>query len=497
MTAVPDSRIRVLRDEPPRHGGRYVLYWLVAARRLEDNFALQHAANSARQLDRPLLIVEPLRVGYQWASDRLHAFVLRGMADNRAAARELGVTYYPYVEPAAGAGTGLLARLARDAAVVITDDHPAFFIPRMLAAVAARLDCRLEAVDSNGLMPMRATTTVYPTAHGFRRYLQKSLRPHLGQFPVNAPLQSVGHRSAAIDDDVRRRWPEATDEVLAAPPDALSRLPIDHAVGASPVLDGGPRAARARLTHFLEHGLPIYHEARNQPDSDASSGLSPWLHFGHISVHRIFSEVMTQAGWTTRRLASKPTGAREGWWGAPESVETFLDELITWRELGFNFAANRTDYDQYESLPPWARASLEAHAGDAREHVYALEEFEQARTHDVVWNAAQRQLVREGRMHNYLRMLWGKKILHWTSHPREALAVMIALNDKYALDGRDPNSYSGIFWVLGRYDRPWAPRREVFGVVRYMSSESALKKLRLKNYLRTYDENNGASVARS
>ena len=130
---------------------------------------------------------------------------------------------------------------------------------------------------------------------------------------------------------------------------------------------------------------------------------------------------------------------------------------------------------EYESLPDWARASLDAHASDPREHLYTLEQFERAETHDPIWNAAQRQLVREGRMHNYLRMLWGKKILHWTTHPREALAIMIELNNKYALDGRDPNSYSGIFWVLGRYDRPWAPRREVFGVIRYMSSESTAR----------------------
>ena len=459
---------------------------MIASRRLEDSFGLQHACWWARELDLPLLILEPLRVAYPWASDRFHAFVLEGMAANRETAARAGVTYHPYVEPSPDAGKGLLAQLAADAALVVTDDYPTFFLPQMIAAAARRLDCRLEAVDGNGLLPMRAATTVYPTAYAFRRYLQKSLPSRLAQFPLRRPLERVADRPAPIADEVLDRWPAASDTLLTATAGALGSLPIDHAVCPSPVLRGGAVAARHRLAHFLAHGLAKYHEERNQPDSDAASGLSPWLHFGHVAAHRVFADVATHSGWTTRTLATQATGKREGWWGAPPPVEAFFDELLTWREVGFNFAALRPDHARYESLPDWARASLEAHAGDARDHVYTLEEFERAATHDPVWNAAQRQLVREGRMQNYLRMLWGKKILQWTRTPREALAVMIALNDKYALDGRDPNSYSGIFWVLGRYDRPWAPRREVFGVIRYMSSESTMRKLRLKNYLRTY-----------
>jgi len=459
---------------------------MVAARRLEDNFALQQAAWWARELHLPLLVFEPLRAGYRWASDRLHAFVLQGMAEHRAACRRLGVTYLPYVEPEPDAGKGLLRRLAADASVVVTDDYPTFFLPHMLEAAATRLDCRLEAVDSNGLLPMRATSTVYPTAHSFRRYVQKTLSAHLRQFPVRSPLEALPRRAAPVAAEVLAQWPPASDDVLRATRADLAALPIDHSVPPSTVLDGGSGPAQARLTAFVQYGLASYHRDRSQPDRDAASGLSPWLHFGHIGVHRIFSDVVTHDGWTSRRIAARADGKREGWWGASPQVEAFLDELITWREIGFNFAANRADHDQYDSLPGWARASLEAHAGDRREHLYSLSEFERAETHDPVWNAAQRQLLREGRMHNYLRMLWGKKILQWTPHPREALAIMTELNDKYALDGRDPNSCSGIFWVLGRYDRPWAPRREVFGVIRYMSSENTVKKLRLKQYLKTY-----------
>jgi deoxyribodipyrimidine photo-lyase len=172
-----------------------------------------------------------------------------------------------------------------------------------------------------------------------------------------------------------------------------------------------------------------------------------------------------------------------------EPAEAFLDELITWREVGFNMAALRPeDYDRYDSLPDWARKTLAKHARDRREHLYSLEEFEQARTHDPLWNAAQRQLVREGRIHNYLRMLWGKKILQWTASPQGAADVMIELNNRYALDGQDPNSYSGIFWVLGRYDRPWGPERPVFGTVRYMSSQNTARKVAVQSYLERYGE---------
>ncbi len=164
------------------------------------------------------------------------------------------------------------------------------------------------------------------------------------------------------------------------------------------------------------------------------------------------------------------------------SAEAFLDELVTWRELGYGFCRHEPDYDRYESLPEWARATLEDHASDPREHVYTLDDLAAASTDDELWNAAQRQLLHEGVIHNYLRMLWGKRILEWTRHPRGALEVMIELNNRYALDGRDPNSYSGICWVLGRFDRGW-PERAIFGKVRSMTSASTRRKVKLNEYL--------------
>jgi deoxyribodipyrimidine photo-lyase len=172
-------------------------------------------------------------------------------------------------------------------------------------------------------------------------------------------------------------------------------------------------------------------------------------------------------------------------------AESFLDELLTWREVGFNFCSQRPDFGQFSSLPAWAIKTLDAHRRDPRPDLYDLEAFESAATHDPLWNAAQRELMRDGRIHNYLRMLWGKKVLEWSASPEEALDVLIHLNNKYAVDGRDPNSYSGIFWCLGRYDRPWGPERPIFGTIRYMSSDSTKRKLDWKAYIARYGEEAG------
>ena len=271
----------------------------------------------------------------------------------------------------------------------------------------------------------------------------------------------------------------------------LDALPIDQSVDIVE-LQGGFCAARARLDAFIRNDLPRYHTDRNHPDTDASSGLSPYLHYGHAGAHQVFAEVaqspVATAGtpWSTALLAPKASGSRSGWWGMSEPAESFLDELITWRELGFNGCSFEPAYDRYDSLPGWAQKTLAEHAADPRPYTYSLEQLETAQTHDEIWNAAQRQLLAEGIIHNYLRMLWGKKILHWTASPQEALSIMIELNNKYALDGRDPNSYSGIFWVLGRYDRAWGPERPIFGKVRYMTSDSTRRKLRLRQYLQDW-----------
>ncbi len=483
MSPVPELRISALNKREIERGRDYVLYWCVAGRRPGWNFALERALEWSRELDRPLVVLDALRVGYRWASDRLHAFALQGIADNAAAYRERGVQHYAYVEPKLGAGRGLLAALAERACVVVTDDYPCFMLPRMLQAGAKQVDVRMEAVDSNGILPLRAASEVFPTAYAFRRYLQRNLPQHLAQMPAADPLADARRRPPVeLDTRLELRWPRASAALLAANPDELARLPIDHSV--APVSSRGGHVAGARqLAQFLDRRLVDYEEKRSEPDADAASGLSPYLHYGMVSIHQVFAALCQREEWSPARLSSKASGTRGGWWGMSTTAESFLDEAITWRELGLNFCSKRADYDRYESLPLWARQTLEEHEADPRANVYSLAQLESASTHDELWNAAQRELTRTGRMHNYLRMLWGKKILEWSPTPRAALEALIELNNKYALDGRDPNSYSGIFWSLGRYDRAWGPERPIYGKVRYMTSQNTARKFAVDGYL--------------
>ncbi len=486
--SVPELRVRALNDAPLNPDGDYVLYWMVAFRRRHDNYALERAVELARELAKPLVVLEALRSGYRWASDRLHRFVLDGMADNERAFASSKALYYPYVEPADDAGKGLLAALGERACAVVTCDFPCFFLPRMQAAAAKKLRVRLEAVDGNGLLPLRAPDRAFVRAYDFRRYLQRELLSHLGAPPLEDPLARASLPVLpALPASITKRWPRADARLLSGDVGRLAALPIDHDVPVAE-LQGGARAAVKRLEAFLERGLARYDEDRNHPATHATSGLSPYLHFGHLSPHRVFRAIAEREEWSPADAGEKARGDKSGFWRMHPSAEAYLDQLVTWRELGYNFCTYRADYDRYRSLPEWAQKTLEKHRGDQRVHRYTLSALARAETYDELWNAAQRELTRTGTMHNYLRMLWGKKVLEWTERPETALERLMELNNRYALDGRDPNSYSGIFWCFGRYDRPWGPERAIFGTVRYMSSDSARRKLRLGDYLTRFGE---------
>jgi deoxyribodipyrimidine photo-lyase len=485
LGGAPASRVRSANDKPINPDGRFVLYWMIAARRPHWNFALDRAVAWAGELRAPLVVLEPLRVDYPFASDRLHRFVIDGMADNRQAFSGSQILYYPYVEPNRGAGKGLLARLARDASIIVTDDYPCFFLPNAVAAAAERVSVRLEAVDGNGLVPLSSAPRAYPAAVHYRRFMQDVLRRELASAPSSKPLAAQGGVAKPLESmpaDVTERWPAASEALLSGDISALSQLPIDHEVPAVS-MRGGWTVAERTLGDFVRHRLAEYHGSHNHPDDRGTSRLSPYLHFGHVAAYQVFDAVMRHERWNIGKLGPRATGAREGWWGVGQGAEDYLDQLVVWRELAFNTCAKRPDdYDRYESLPDWARQTLDEHARDARQFTYDRDDFERARTHDRVWNAAQNEMIRDGWMHNYMRMLWGKKILEWSASPREALHTMIALMNRWALDGRDPNSYAGYMWTLGKYDRPWL-ERPVYVTVRSMSSDSTMKKRRVRAYL--------------
>jgi deoxyribodipyrimidine photo-lyase len=479
--------VRVVRRTAPTHPARdFVLYWMIAARRSRSNFALDRAVGWASELGKPLVILEPLRVAYPWASDRLHRFVLDGMHDNAEAFARKGVVYYPYVEPRPGEGKGLLGALASRACVVVTDEFPCFFLPRMVAAAAERIDVCLEAIDSNGILPLEASDHAFSAAVHFRRHVQKELRHQLLATPrkdalARAELPAL--RRGALKE-IQARWPAAAPRLLAGDASLLAELPIDHEVFAV-ATRGGSVAAHRALRKFVKR-LPDYTVLRNEPSADGTSRLSPYLHFGHVSAHEVLEAVTDAEGWTPDDLAPKATAKREGFWGMGPGAEAFLEQVIVWRELSYNMCARRPDdYAKLSSLPDWAKDTIVAHAKDKRPHVYTRAQLEQARTHDPIWNAAQRQLLSEGWFHNYMRMLWGKKIVEWSPSVEVALESMASIMDRWSLDGRDPNSYAGYFFTVGRYDRPW-PERPIFGKLRSMTSESTAKKHDLSGYLAKY-----------
>jgi deoxyribodipyrimidine photo-lyase len=376
------------------------------------------------------------------------------------------------VEPADGAGRGLLAALAEHAAVVVTDDFPAFFLPRMVAAAGQRLGVRLEAVDSNGLLPMAAGEREHPTAYAFRRLLQRELLGHLDPFPLEDPCHDLPP-AAALPAEISERWPAADLDSLTGGPQSLAALPIDHSV--TVVAQRGGSAAASQLT-FVDARLRATPSFTNRPD-DGAAAACRLPHFGHLSA-ATRSELMLRGrsprAWSTGRRTRRVVRSPD--------AEAFLDQLVTWRELASSICHHRG---------PIAGVAAGVGPQDARgaRHRPPRAQLLACRAHrraTTRCERAQRQLVREGTIHNYLRMLWGKKILEWTDDPHQALEVMTELNNRFALDGRDPNSETGIFWVLGRHDRPWAPERPIFGTIRYMSSANTARKLPVRRYLERY-----------
>lgn len=486
MPPVPEIRVKKVNDKKINPDGDFILYWMIGSRRLQWNYSLDRALEWAVKLNRPVIVLEALRCDYKWASERLHKFIMEGMACNYRDAEGKNILYYPYAEPAVNAGKGLLKALSEHACLTVTDDFPVFFLPSMVKRAADLVSTYLELVDSNGLLPLMEPDREFTTAYSFRRFLQKRLPAFLPDHPDKSPLDSPDIPAAGrIPGQIKKKWPPVPVESLKKCNELIKNLPVDHGVTGAGLM-GGTKTARGLLNMFINEKLPGYSERRNQPEQDAQSGLSPYLHFGHISSHEIFHRVQENENWHIGKLSEKTDGKRSGWWGMSGSSEEFLDQLVTWREIGFNMCSRRPDCDRYESLPDWAKKTLKDHEMDEREYIYSPEEFENAGTHDPLWNAAQRQLKKEGIIHNYLRMLWGKKILEWSETPKKALKTMLHLNNRYALDGRDPNSLSGIFWTLGRYDRAWGPERKIFGKIRYMSSKNTARKVRVTDYIKKY-----------
>ncbi len=447
-----DPRVASDGANPPDPDGRCVLYWMRRAQRAFDNPALETALRIANELRLPTLVFFRLNPRRAQANARHLSFMLEGLAETATGLERRGVGFAMRLANAAHAA-GDLARIAREVrpAAIVIDRDPLQAIDGWRAARPAAIAVPRFCVDADMIVPAAAI--------GREHYAARTIRPRIHE-RLERFLTPVGNRNARV------RWRGAPiADSLAPAIELIDTFGADRAVGAVADFRGGASVARVRLRRFVRERLNGYASERNQPQKDATSQLSPYLHYGQIGPHTVAIAV---------RDAAAPEADRRA----------FLEELIVRRELAINFTIYNRRFARIESCERWALESLAAHRADPRAHMYSERQFANAETHDPLWNAAQRQMVESGWMHGYMRMYWAKKILEWSRSPRAAYEIAVRLNDRYELDGRDPNGYAGIAWAIGgKHDRAWGPERPIYGKVRYMSAASTGRKFDRRAYI--------------
>lgn len=454
---VDQARVVVRRGGAPLRNGRCVVYWMQRAMRAVDNPALDVAIEAANLLALPVVIFFKVIPNYPNANLRHYHFMQQGLRDAAEDAAERGVGFVVRRSPAR------LEEFLEEvgAALLIGDENPCREPERWRATFAGQLKIPFWTVDADVVVPSRVFGRSFVLLHHFRPKLAAELPKYLvaptNPRPLRAWKTLARLASFSLADDITR---------------GFTRL--DRTIRPVDTFTGGTHAALKRLSAFIHEDLARYDERRNHPEFAATSRLSPYLHFGNIGPLTIALAV--EAAAASGKIDS-------------EASKKFLEQLIGWRELAVLFVRYEPEYDSWECAAPWARKTLVEHAGDPRPYRYTLEQLERAETHDELWNAAERQMTGSGWMHNYMRMYWAKKILEWAPDPATAFDWVVVLNDRYQLDGRDPNGYAGIAWaIVGKLDRPWF-NRPVFGLVRTMTAKSTAKKFDAAAYIR---QNNDA-----
>ncbi len=449
---IQSQRLKILNRKSLQHR-QYVLYWMQASQRAEYNHALEYAIQQANELNKPLVVFFGLTDHFPEANERHYYFMLEGLKEVQIALRERNIEMVVrHQSPEIGA-----VELSKQADLVVTDRGYLKIQRAWRNYVAERVDCPLIQVESDVVVPVETASSKEEFSAGTLRPKITTLLPSfLSPMVMEAPKLSSLHLQIDSFDisDVDR---------------AMSRLKIDHRVKKTHHYHGGTMAAKKHLEAFIAEKLDQYAELRNDPTLDYLSNMSPYLHFGQISPIYIALKVME---------ARSP------------GEEAFLEELIVRRELSMNFCFYNQYYDCFDGLPAWARQTLLEHSEDPREYLYALEQFETSQTHDPYWNACQKEMVITGKMHGYMRMYWGKKILEWTKTPAEGMKIALYLNNKYELDGRDPNGFTGVAWCFGKHDRAWF-ERPVFGKIRYMNDNGLRRKFDADGYVKKIERLGG------
>ncbi len=441
---IQNDRLKILNNNEAVKGD-YVLYWMQQSQRAEYNHALEYAVARANDCSLPLLVFFGITPSFPEANERHYRFMMEGLCHTKALLKKRGIamTVCP-CSPDRGA-----VELSRRAALVVTDRGYLRIQRQWRSRAAAEMKCPLIQVESDAIVPVE-------TASPKEAYTAGTLRPKiLALLPFY--LKPLKHERLRVDSTALEDEYLDLDDIDAA----LGAIGCDRSVGPVRRLRGGANEAKRLLRRFIAEKLDRVPESRNDPSQDCVSHLAPYLHFGQISALHVALEV----------LKTKSPGR-----------DVFLEELIVRRELGFNFVHYNNDYDSIRCLPEWARQTLKKHGRDRRAYLYDREVLEGGRTHDRYWNAAQKELLLRGTIHGYMRMYWGKKILEWSASPEEAYATALALNNRYGLDGRDPNSFAGVAWCFGKHDRPWG-ERPIFGTVRYMNDRGLERKFDMDRYI--------------
>lgn len=441
-----EERVKLLNSSNIKDG-RFVLYWMQSSQRTDANLALEYAILEANKMKKPLLVLFGLERSFPQANLRHYYFLLQGLQEVEANLQNLGVKLVVWDKSPPLAAVALCS----DSCLVVTDKGYLRHLKNWYQYVKENLSCPLVQVEDNVFVPVEeASIKEEYSAATLRPKLERKYQHFLVTPPPSEPkISSLDIEIASLD--------------LRDLHSLVSSLKIDNSVDVSKYFSGGASNAKKNLELFVKEKLPNYPELKNDPTKDNLSDLSPYLHFGQISPLQIAQSIISAKA-------------------SDKSKEIFLEELIVRRELSINYVHYNPNYDSFEGLPNWAKTNLINHRADKREYLYSAEELENAQTHDPYWNAAQNQMRLTGKMHGYMRMYWGKKIIQWTNDPQEAFKIALYLNDKYELDGRDPNGYAGVAWCFGKHDRPWKTR-SIFGSIRYMNDKGLKRKFDADAYV--------------
>jgi deoxyribodipyrimidine photo-lyase len=439
------SRIKMLNAEKIRTGA-FVLYWMQATQRTEYNHALEYSILKANKLNIPLLVYFGLTNSYPEANERHYYFMLEGLNEVQSSLEEKGIKIVIMrISPELGA-----VELAKSSSLLVVDQGYTKIEKKWTNYVTENIKCPFIQVESNVIVPVKVASPK-------EEYSAATFRPKIRKV-IDAFLVPLNH-NVLKKDSFQLSFPSFDIRNVKR---AVSQLEIAKDVKKAKYFVGGNSEAKKHLENFIEKNLDNYLEDKNDPTKQCVSNMSPYLHFGQISPLYIALKV----------LESNSLGS-----------DSYLEELIIRRELAINFVFYNNHYDSFEGLHEWQKKTLNEHRIDDREYVYSMKELEAAETHDPFWNAAQKEMVIVGKMHGYMRMYWGKKIIEWTKSPEEAYKIALYLNNKYELDGRDPNGFTGVAWCFGKHDRPWK-ERAIFGKIRYMNAQGLRRKFDIDSYVK-------------